>query len=339
MNKSSLSSLKLRVDEIVEVRSKAEILATLDSDGKLDGLPFMPEMFKYCGLQFRVYKRADRTCDTITSTGMRRMRDAVHLEGLRCDGFFHGNCQARCLIFWKEAWLNRVPVPAQAEKLKSVFSSPACTEARLLQMTRAMTSDQSSDTEIFSCQATELLRATTFLSHWDFRQYFRDFRSGNITLEQALGAIFWRVFRQMRSLGGYRLQIWLYNALQKFRGGSPYPYVQGQLKKKTPSVCLNIQPGTLVKVRTPQEIAATLNAENFNRGLYFDVEMTNYCGGKFKVLHRVERIINEKTGRMINLPGDCLILDGVICKANYHWACPRSIYPYWREIWLERVDR
>ena len=201
MNTSSLSSLKLRVDEIVEVRSKAEIFETLDNDGKVDGLPFMPEMLKYCGLQFRVYKRADRTCDTITSTGMRRMRNAVHLEGLRCDGAFHGNCQARCLIFWKEAWLKRVPVPAQAEKLKNdVLFSPVCTEARLLQMTRATTSDQSSDTEIFSCQATELLRATTFLSHWDFRQYFRDFRSGNITLLQALSAIFWRVFFDKRAV-------------------------------------------------------------------------------------------------------------------------------------------
>src|SRR5690349_7379450 len=88
MRRFSLPSLKLAVGEIVQIRSKAEILATLDGDGKLDGLPFMPEMLKHCGRQFRVYKRADRTCDTITSTGMRRMRDAVHLEGIRCDGAF-----------------------------------------------------------------------------------------------------------------------------------------------------------------------------------------------------------------------------------------------------------
>ena len=34
----------LRKGDLVEVRSEEEILRTLDADGKLDGLPFMPEM-------------------------------------------------------------------------------------------------------------------------------------------------------------------------------------------------------------------------------------------------------------------------------------------------------
>src|SRR5438094_248118 len=42
-------ALNLRAGEIVEIRSKEEILATLDEKGRLDGLPFMPEMLKYCG--------------------------------------------------------------------------------------------------------------------------------------------------------------------------------------------------------------------------------------------------------------------------------------------------
>ena len=336
--KRSSHPLKLRVGEVVEIRSKAEILATLDSDGRLDGLPFMPEMLTCCGMRFRVYKRADRTCDTITYTGMRRMRDTVHLEGLRCDGSFHGGCQASCLLFWKEAWLKRVRVTAQEQSVTDVSACTACTEPRLLQMTHALSSDESNDSEIFSCQGTDLVRATTLIAPWDLRQYFWDIRSGNINLCQALRAIFWRVFRATRSIAGYRLQIWLYNTIQRFRGGSPFPYVQGQLKK-TPSQRLDLQPGMVVRVRNREQIAATLDTENRNRGLFFDVEMTTYCGGTFKVLRRVERIINERTGKMMTLPGDCLILDGVVCKADYHWACPRSIYPYWREIWLERTER
>ena len=39
---------------------------------------------------------------------MYRMRNAVHLEE-RCDGQAHGGCQAGCLVYWKEAWLKRVP--------------------------------------------------------------------------------------------------------------------------------------------------------------------------------------------------------------------------------------
>jgi len=28
----------------------------------------------------------------------------------------------------------------------------------------------------------------------------------------------------------------------------------------------------------------------------------------------------------------------VVCKGDLHEFCPRSIYPYWREIWLKRVE-
>ena len=42
---------------------------------------------------------------------------------------------------------------------------------------------------------------------------------------------------------------------------------------------------------------------------------------------------------MLHIKGDCIILDGVICTGDYHRSCPRSIYPYWREIWLKRVEQ
>ncbi len=48
-----------RPGEIAEIKSAPEILATLDAEGKLDGLPFMPEMLDYCGQTVTVYKRAD----------------------------------------------------------------------------------------------------------------------------------------------------------------------------------------------------------------------------------------------------------------------------------------
>ena len=42
----------------VEVRSKEEILATPDKNGRLDGMPLMPQMLEYCGQRFQVYRRA-----------------------------------------------------------------------------------------------------------------------------------------------------------------------------------------------------------------------------------------------------------------------------------------
>src|SRR4051812_3839773 len=99
--------LGLRAGEWVEVRSADEILGTLDAQQSLEGLPFMPEMLQYCGRKFRVYKTAHKTCDTVKEYAIRRMNNAVHLDGLRCDGEGHAGCQAGCLLYWKEAWLKR----------------------------------------------------------------------------------------------------------------------------------------------------------------------------------------------------------------------------------------
>ena len=129
--------LDLRVGELVEVRSEPEILATLDENGELEDLPFMPEMLQFCGQRFRVGKLALKLCDTINWTGMYRMRHAVHLQGVRCDGQAHGGCQAGCLVYWKEAWLKRVeadePDPTAAANLPvrlRLASRSSCHAAR-----------------------------------------------------------------------------------------------------------------------------------------------------------------------------------------------------------------
>ena len=65
-----------------------------------------------------------------------------------------------------------------------------------------------------------------------------------------------------------------------------------------------------------------------------------YCGGTYRVLKRVTKIIHEKTGKMLEMKTPSFILDSVICQSRYSECrlfCPRSIYSYWREIWLERV--
>jgi hypothetical protein len=69
--------------------------------------------------------------------------------------------------------------------------------------------------------------------------------------------------------------------------------------------------------------------------------MLPYCGRTFRVRDRVQRIINEATGEMIEMKHDCLILDGVVCSGDrsaQRWFCPRAIYPFWREEWLRRIE-
>ena len=101
-------SPQIHADEWVQVKSKEEILATLDANGRLDELPFMPEMLKYCGAPVKVGKRAHKTCDPALGIGGRKMAKTVHLSNTRCNGAAHDGC----LIFWKEEWLN--PIGSQA---------------------------------------------------------------------------------------------------------------------------------------------------------------------------------------------------------------------------------
>jgi hypothetical protein len=56
------------------------------------------------------------------------------------------------------------------------------------------------------------------------------------------------------------------------------------------------------------------------------------------VLRRVDRCIDENTGRLLEMKNPCIILDNVVCEGAYNVNCPRSIYAFWREIWLERVS-
>jgi hypothetical protein len=330
--------LGLRIGEVVEVRSEREILATLDEDGRLEGLIFMPEMLQFCGQRFTVDKLAVKLCDTIHKTGMHRMHNAVHLRGVRCDGQAHGGCQAACLIYWKEAWLRRVgsdatEQPAGLRPSPVGECQPQCTTTRLLEVASTAPATPGSQEERFFCQATELVRAAPErLAWWDARAYARDVRSGNTTLPRMLRSLAVLVFNKFqganaRFLANRRL----------IHGGRHYPFLDGKLTR-TPKELLNLQPGELVRIKSKEEIVRTLDVHNANRGLRFDAEMLKFCGRKARVLRRVDRIIDERTGKMLHFNSDCIMLEGVICEADFHQYCPRGIYSYWREIWLERVE-
>jgi hypothetical protein len=335
------SSAQFSAGDVVEVRRKDEILATLDESGQLDKLPFMPEMFAFCGKQFRVDKRAHKTCDTVNDYRNRRMRETVHLAGLRCDGGAHGGCQAGCLLYWKEAWLKRPGSETIAEPRSS--GAPPATESNVAAGTRRLDSDGH---ELYICQSTQVPAATEPQSEWDLRQYIEDYTSGNVGLRRIAAGFFFAGYRRMVNLGiglGPLLR-WLYDGVQRVRHGTPYPLRPGRLPagSPTPVENLNLQPGEWVRVKSYEAILATCDVALNNRGMCFDKEMVPYCGGVYRVLRRVTRIINERTGKMVEMKTPCIILDTVVCESKYgecRLFCPRAIYPYWREIWLERVDQ
>lgn len=342
---------KLRVGDWIEVRSKEEILSTLDSNGRLDGMPFMPEMFPFCGKKFQVYKRAHKTCDPVFSIRGRRLERAVHLA-TRCDGSAHGGCQAGCLIFWKESWLKRVDATSRSEALAAppplsqpvhVASGAACNESQIWD--RAQVPDPNGEAPAYMCQTTELPNATTQLAWWDIRQYIEDYMSGNVGLRRLLGGFVYSMYYNLSQagIGAGPLLRWFYDRFHPLWRGTRFPRNSGTIPKgqPTPRLALDLEPGELVHVKSHEEILRTVSAEGKNRGMYWDAEMVPYCGGTYRVLRRVTKIIDEKTGRIQEIRNPCVILDNVVCQSRYSGCrmfCPRSLYSYWREIWLERVE-
>ena len=318
-----MSSAGMRKGDLVEVRGPAEILATLDERGALGELPFMPEMAAFCGRRFVVDRRTEKLCDTVHYTGSRRLRDAVLLEDLRCDGSAHDGCQAECRYLWKEVWLRKVnpgspaAAPAPAGDMKALVE-------RTSRHVKHTVEVEGAPQERWSCQTTELPKATQHLKLWDPRSYVRECTTGNITFGHFLRVMARVVVQEpMRKLGMI-----------------PEIHLPGSRIAPVADPPLGLQPGELVQVRSKEEIADTLNPGGRNRGLWFDREMMPYCGHTFRVRQRVSRFIDERDGRMIELKNDCVTLEGVICSGDLslrRWFCPRAIFPYWRECWLRRV--
>jgi hypothetical protein len=313
---------QLRTGDQVEIRPIQEILLTLDATGGLEGLPFMPEMVEYCGKRFEVLRRADKTCDESNGGCIRSLKNTVHLRELRCGGAFHGGCDAGCLLFWKEQWLKNVDSSNQRISSNVVSSevSSGCTLSTLVEATRAIRSNDGNQDESFSCQSTEISAFSSPLPWWNVGQYLRDLLSRNVTIGDFVTGMF----------------IGAFNLLQHFRNERAFGSLSGS-NGKTPQANLNLAPGDLVQIKPKNEISQTLNSRGKNCGLSFRPEMLSYCGGQYRVVRRVKQIIRPKTGKMISLSGNCVILEGVVCTGKMKRFCPRMVYTYWRDIWLTKV--
>jgi len=301
------------------VRSANEILSTLDDNGTLDGLPFMPEMLSWCGKSFRVQRRVYKTC--VDGHPIRRFpaNDVVVLEGPRCDGSSHDGCKHGCRIYWKHAWLR--PVEADEAGIERVDRDLETLRARL---------KVKSDEQRYFCQSTELLRSTEDFPpgrHKRARIVLTEIRNGDIGILLALQLL--ALYLRQRILRRLGCDNWL-------RG----PH------KRTPTQSLNLQPDELVRVKSRAQIVQTLDHKMSNRGMMLCYEMMRCCGHEAKVRYRVDRLINESTGVMREIT-DAVTLSSMrgcgslgeecLC-AGEPGDCPRGELMYWREIWLERVN-
>lgn len=292
---------------LVEVRSMREISETLDTNGKFEGVPFMPEMARHCGARGRIFHRIDKTC--VEGHGLRRMKSTVLLENLRCDGAFHDGCQRNCLFFWKEAWLK--PVNEDASPPPPVPTAGAADISYWQNRFSVREADR------YVCQSTELYAATSYLSRWDIGHFIAE------------------IFHKELSLREF-IQIVYRTALTRFLKAKEIGLLNGTPGKKQKGD-LNLARGEWIDIKSPEEIEATLDAGSKNCGLAFVPSMSEYIGGRYQVDFPVNKIILEQTGKMISL-SNTVVLKNVNCRGACVKNCPRNSNLYWRESWLRRVD-
>ena len=298
--------------DVVRIRPLPEILATLDSQGSLDGMPFQPEMMKFCGGEARVFRCLDKIYDYGRTKHMRRLDGCVLLSNLRCDGGDHGGCEAACYLIWKAEWLQHSDAP----RAKAVLPASVDT-ARVSDAVAAGTRQG----QVFRCQFTQLHGCTTEYRRGSLGRDLIPWLSGNYSATAWLVAMLTRVFK----------------SVQRRRGGIGFPPLPplGEHLTKDPT---HLTVGERVAVLPLEEIARTLNSQGKNKGLWFDVEMVKHCRREYRVTARVQKIIDDATGQMRLMKTPCVMLETVDSTGEgLHFNAQHDPI-FWRESWLRRTE-
>ena len=127
-----------------------------------------------------------------------------------------------------------------------------------------------------------------------------------------------------------------FNAFQQWRGGAAYP-TRPASGGQTARPGEPLRRGDWVRVRSPTEIAETLDAKGNHRGLWFDRDMLKHCGRSYRVLGQVQRIVDIRSTAMIAMKTPCVVLEGVHYSGEFQWFGEQHDYLYWREAWLQPV--
>jgi hypothetical protein len=108
-------------------------------------------------------------------------------------------------------------------------------------------------------------------------------------------------------------------------------------KKLSPDLdVLNLEPGELVEVKPVEEILALLDKNRRYKGLLWMTGMRKFCGKRYRVLKRVEKILLESNGELRKMR-NTVLLEGVVCDGDEFSGCDRACFHFWREAWLKRV--
>ena len=108
--------------------------------------------------------------------------------------------------------------------------------------------------------------------------------------------------------------------------------------KDAPIVDLDLKPGDVVRIsRSRRSSRPSTHKPKPRDGLR--CRDGSLCGKLFRVKTRVEKFVDERNGYIRRMKTPAVILDGVFCQSRYsenRLFCPREIYAWWREVWLEK---
>jgi hypothetical protein len=139
----------------------------------------------------------------------------------------------------------------------------------------------------------------------------------------------WWIRRRAR-----RATIRLRDAARRLLGGGPAGDAPG------PFPAPALRAGDRVRVRSADEIRATLDAAGAYKGCGFGLGMYAWCGREARVAKVVERFFDEARGRMLRAR-NMVLLEGVHCDGASSpdtLGCDRMCLYFWRTEWLERIE-
>jgi hypothetical protein len=106
----------------------------------------------------------------------------------------------------------------------------------------------------------------------------------------------------------------------------------------TSPIAIQFKPGDMVRVKSLEEVRATLDEWKELRGCLFMDAMQEYCGTQQRVLQPVERFVDERDYRVKKAKG-IILLEGLLCHGTpVYGRCDRACYYFWRNEWLEKID-
>ena len=234
----------------------------------------------------------------------------------------HGGCQAACLLFWKEAWLERVESederrrPARARRRAGPAAARPCSPATTV-------AARSNGAAVYRCQATEIPSASSPLRLRELDQYAGDVR--NWGLGKIVRGLVIEVFNLWQRFSRRQLPR---RPADRRRASVPVPQRHAAGEEGQDAVG-EARPAPR-RPRPGQEQGGDRghprSRANTTAASASTPRWSATAVGRPASAAASTASSTSTRGEMIEINSDCIILEGVVCTSDYHRFCPRGIY-------------